>query len=70
MTNLKGKFNGFSNHTGLFRVWERVTEGGRTVLVARWIDAEAKASSERETETSSTERKARKRCPGINSRAA
>lgn len=70
MRNLKSNFNGLTNHTGLFLVWKPVIEGGRTVLVARWIDAEAKTSNKRERETSSSERKARKGCFGINLRVA
>jgi cytochrome oxidase assembly protein ShyY1 len=70
MTNPKSNFNGFTDHTGLFRVWRPVVEGGRTVLVARWIPGEAKASNEREAEASSSERKARRRCSGTNLRAA
>jgi hypothetical protein len=38
MTNLKGNFAGFINHTGLYRVWVPLRDDGKGPLISIWID--------------------------------
>jgi hypothetical protein len=38
MTNLKGKFAGFINRTGLYRVWVPLRDDGKGPLISIWID--------------------------------
>ena len=60
----------FIARRGLYCVWVPAIEGQSTPLVARWIDSEVKTSDQPENETSSSQKKARRRCPGTNSQAA
>jgi hypothetical protein len=38
MTNFKGNFKGFTNRTGLYRVWIALREDGKGPLISIWID--------------------------------
>lgn len=39
MANLKGNFEGFSNRTGLYRVWVPLHDDGQAPLISIWIDS-------------------------------
>lgn len=43
MTNLKGNFEGFINHTGLYRVWVPLHNDGQAPLISIWIDPKMSA---------------------------
>jgi hypothetical protein len=38
VTKLKGNFEGFINHTGLYRVWVPLRNDGQAPLISVWID--------------------------------
>jgi hypothetical protein len=70
MTNRKINFKGSSNRKGPYRVWTPVVEGGRAILVARWIDPNSKDNRHLKERLSCVEEERGGSCPGINLQVA